>query len=464
MRRFLRSCVFLFSLSAAGILTIHSPAQLEKGYPLDEYADRVNEVVRIPGLAAFWDFTLREDSPERRFLARRGDGPAGWPLDAVNYVRDYWHRGRTASYEDFPCLGRGPFGEAVHFREESDTDFRPVLLLPRKAFHGSALDAGGTGQSVSMVVWMILEGGNHAIAGIWHEGTDLEQGEGQAAVVERGRRQYALFAGLAANDGAVAAHVSENGRNSFGDHYARNLAVTKRTLPAAPSAASAEALDNAWSTAGFIFDNEANTVTAYLNGEAGEFWIEDPLEHPFFQWPAKAWRQAQWHRIDGLQEGEDPEFPKDQYYEPPEGRPLRRKLIRRADNELIRELSYPYTRVRETWKRGVPSTQAASPQGGAANEWRLVDRELTALKGNPFWFGHDLYHPRSETEGGPFTIGRVIHSGRGVGARQYIGGVAVYRRALSPAEMRRLAGIGRERRSPEGRLLPLRASDPRPAP
>lgn len=422
-----------------------------------EYLRRVAVVRGVPGLAAFWDFTLREPGEGRRFLAYRGgsETPA-FPLDAVNYVRRFWNEGREAGYGDFPLLGRGPFGEAVRFLNERDPDFRPTLLLPRESFHGSPLDAGGPGQSVSMTVWLIREGGNHAIAGIWHEGTDLREGGNVATHVQAGRRQYALFAGLAANNGAVAAHVSENGRNSFGDRYARNLATTKRRIPTAPANATGEQLDAAWSVAGFVFDNARNTVTAYLNGEAEEFWIEDPLHHPFFQWPAKGWQQAQWSQMAGLQEGEDPQFPKDQYYEPPEGKPLKRKRVSRTDREMVWELTFPFTRVRETWRRAAKRNWDTAPPRDRGGKWERISRELVALKVNPFWFGHDLFHPATDAEGGPFTIGRVIHSGRSVGTQQYIGGVAVYHRALTDKEMKQLAGIGRVGRK-AGAIRLLRA-------
>lgn len=50
---------------------------------------------------------------------------------------------------------------------------------------------------MSVVVWAIRESGNHALAGIWHEGTDLKQKEtATVRKVQRGQRQYALFAGL----------------------------------------------------------------------------------------------------------------------------------------------------------------------------------------------------------------------------------------------------------------------------
>jgi hypothetical protein len=74
---------------------------------------------------------------------------------------------------------------------------------------------------------------------------------------------------------------------------------------------------------------------------------------------------------------------------------------------------------------------------------RTGDQELIALRANPYWFGHDLYAPANVEDGGPFTIGRVIHTGRNVGFTGYIGAVAVFSRALSAKEMKRLAEIAR---------------------
>ena len=44
-------------------------------------------------------------------------------------------------------------------------------------------------------------------------------------------------------------------------------------------------------------------------------------------------------------------------------------------------------------------------------------------------------------DGGPFTIGRVILSSRSVGFTSYLGGVAVFNRALSKKEKKQLATI-----------------------
>jgi hypothetical protein len=314
----------------------------------------------------------------------------------------------------------------VRFKAEEDRDFRPCLMVPRERLRGTGLDVSGPKRSVSMVVWLIRESGNHAIAGIWHEGTDLKVADG-ASRVERGQRQYALFAGLAAKDGAAAVHVSENGAASFGDRYARNLAVTPEVIPTVATDAPAGVLDTAWSVVGFSFDNAKNTVTAYLNGKASEYWIEDPAKHPFFQWPYKGWVQAELRRVPGLQEGEDPAFPADQFYEPPEKPLLSRTVVRESGEERVELRVFPFTKVRVTLHKDLRGKFTV-----------VAGRELVALKANPFWFRHDLYSPGRDA-GGPFTIGRVIHTSRSVGFTGWIGGVAVFGRALTARDMERLA-------------------------
>lgn len=324
-------------------------------------AARVAEVTRTRGFAALWDFTLR--TPDGRFAAHTPRRTrADLALDPVNYVRDFWNAGRPATLDDFPLAPEGPFGHAVLFRAEPDPDFRPLLLVPRARLHNSPIDIKGPRQSVTLIVWLRREAGNHALAGIWHEGTDLKDHQGPTpALVQRGMRQYALFAGLAANPGASAAHLSDNGASSFGDRYARHLSVTPDLLP-----------NNQWTAAAFVFDNRANTVTSYINGLAREHWIENPAQHPFYQHHARAFERGE--------------------YRPPSA----------------------FVRL--------------DPAG-----------RLAALRVNPYWFPHDLYTPATPAEGGPFTIGRVIHHGRSNGFTGAIGGVAVFRRALPEKDLRRLA-------------------------
>lgn len=406
-------------LAAAALLSLTLPGAKS------EREHRVSEVIRTPGLVAFWDFVKR-DAAGGRFDAHKSKNEThDFRLDASNYVRDYWNEGREAGYADIPLLGRGPFGQAIEIRNEKEADFRPCLVIPRSRLAGSGLDVKGPGRSVSMVAWVARRAGNHAIAGIWHEGTDLKGEAGLAQRVERGQRQYALFAGLGANEGASAVHVSDNGAKSFGDKYARNLAVTPEKLKTAATEAEA---DKAWSVMGFVFDNARDTVTAYLDGEANEYWIDEPQKHGFFKWPAKGWLQAGLRMTPGMQEGEEPDFPADQFYRPPETRLRTREVVERSADRRVELRTYEFTKVRVTVEK-------------VAGQWAETRRELAALKANPFWFGHDLWTP-DEGTGGPFTIGRVIHSSRSVGFAGWIGGVAVFGRALTAKEMRRLAKIG----------------------
>jgi len=131
-----------------------------------------------------------------------------------------------------------------------------------------------------------------------------------------------------------------------------------------------------------------------------------------------------------VQDGEDAAFPEAQFYEPPEQTPSRTEVAFQRDGERVEVQTFEYTRVRVTSRR---------EPGDAA--WRVASRELVALKANPFWFAHDLYAPAQPEDGGPFTIGRVIHTSRNVGFTGYIGGVAVFGRALKPAEMGALAAL-----------------------
>lgn len=419
------------ALLAAGLLTPLLLAQPNPPPPRQVYAQRLRQVTSVPGLAAFWDFVRREDaSPSARFTAHQPAGQAHpFALDVENYVLSFWQEGKPATYQDFPLLGRGPFGQAVRFQPQSDPTFRPMFLVPRARLHDTPLDVKGPGASVSMVVWLARESSTHAIAGIWHEGTDLHSLSPGIKRVEKGMRQYALFAGLAANPGASAAHVSENGAASFSDKYARNLSVTPDTIPTISPQAEPEEIDANWNTIGFVFNNQRNEVTSYRNGVAQEFWVENPGLHPFYKWAAKGWQQADRVRRQLPPSAEDAAYPPAQLYAPPEGKPLRIQRLSAAADQRVELHYFPYTKVRVTWRQ----------QG---KQWVVVNRELASLRVNPFYFPHDLYRPATPADGGPFTIGEFIHSSRSQGFIGYLGGVAVYRRALSQLEMRRLGQVG----------------------
>lgn len=380
-------------------------------------------ITNTPGLVAFWDFVKREPDGERRFTAHVPAGATNeYPLDAANYIKDYWGSGREATYADFPLLGRGPFGNAIRIVKESDPDFRPFLFVPRSRLHDTPLDIKGAGKSVSVVVWAIRESGNHALAGIWHEGTDLKQSEtASIAKVERGQRQYALFAGLN-KQGSACGHVSENGASSFLNKYALHKCNSADVSPEVPADSPAEVLDKSWQCFAMTFDHEKDELTGWLNGVSGDRWLDDPKKDKLISFAYNAYMQGHFAGLPGKQDGEDEAFPKDQYYNPPEGEPLSVKVLRDSADERVEVREYRYTKIEVTLRDG-----------------KEVARELVALRLNPWWYPHDLYSPKDAQSGGPFTIGRVIHSSRSVGFTGWIGGVAVFDRALTAEELKRIA-------------------------
>ena len=335
--------------------------------------------------------------------------------------------GREAVYGDFPMLGRGPFGNAIRIVREADPDFRPFLFVPRARLHDTPLDIKGAGKSVTVVVWAIRESGNHALAGIWHEGTDLKQSETASITkVERGQRQYALFAGLN-KEGSACGHVSENGGSSFLNKYALHKCNSAGVAPAVPADSPAEVLDASWQCFAMTFDHQKDELTGWLNGVAGDRWLDQPKSDKLITSACNAWLQAHLARLPGKQDGEDDSFPKDQYYNPPEGEPLSVKVLRESADERVELREHRYTKIEVTMRGG-----------------KEVACNLVALRLNPWWYPHDLYTPKDARSGGPFTIGRVIHSSRSVGFTGWIGGVAVFDRALGGEELQALAALRKD--------------------
>lgn len=388
-------------------------------------ADRISVVTNTSALVAFWDFVKREPGGEHRFTAHVPAGATNdYPLDAANYIKDYWGAGREATYADFPLLGRGPFGNAIRIVKETDPDFRPFLFVPRSRLHDTPLDIKGAGKSVTVVVWAIRESGNHALAGIWHEGTDLkEKTTTTIAKVERGQRQYALFAGLN-KQGSACGHVSENGASSFLNKYALHKCNSADLSPEVPADSPAEVLDKSWQCFAMTFDHEKDELTGWLNGVSGDRWLDNPKKDKLISYAYNAYMQGHYAKLPGKQDGEDETFPKDQYYNPPEGEPLSVKVLRESADDRVELREHRFTKIEVTLRGG-----------------KEVARDLVALRLNPWWYPHDLYTPKDAQSGGPFTIGRVIHSSRSVGFTGWIGGVAVFDRALSAEGLGKLSKV-----------------------
>jgi hypothetical protein len=421
--------LFASDLHAAdSIASSNSAGSTAQASKIASRTERVELVKNTRDCVAFWDFVKRETTGACRFTAHVPSGTDNdFALDAANYVKDFWGEGREATYADFPLLDRGPFGQAIQIRKEEDASFRPLLWIPRARLHNSGLDIKGKEKSVTIVVWAIRESGNHALAGIWHEGTDLKEKSTetiQKAV--RGQRQYALFAGLN-KPGSACGHVSENGASSFAYKYAMHKSNSMDISPTVPADAPPETLDSSWQTFAMTFDHTRQELTSWLNGKPSKRWESDIRTKipPVYN----AWLQGQLHQIPGIQPGEDPTFPPDQFYNPPENIPLASKVLSETAEEKTELLEYRYTRVKVTHKKNEEGI------------WTLQARDLAEVLLNPWWFPHSIYSPADDGSGGPFTIGRVIHSSRSVGFTGWIGGVAVFNRALTPSEIASLSQL-----------------------
>jgi hypothetical protein len=293
--------------------------------------------------------------------------------------------------------------------------------------HNTPLDIKGAGKSVTIVVWAIRESGNHALAGIWHEGIDLKQSETASITkVERGQRQYALLAGLN-KAGSACGHVSENGASSFLNKYALHKCNSEAQSPEVPAGSPAEVLDKSWRCFAMTFDHERDELTGWLNGVSSERWLDNPNADKLISAAYSAYMQGHYARTPEKESAEDATFPKDQYYSPPEAAPLSVKVLRESADERVELREHRFTRIEVTLRGG-----------------KEASRDLVALRLNPWWYPHDLYTPKDSTSGGPFTIGRVIHSSRSVGFTGWIGGVAVFDRALSSDEIQRLSALSRQ--------------------
>ena len=420
-------------MSMPRIITVLLLAPLVALPAADLTADRVATVMNTPGCVAFWDFVKREPDVPHRFTAHVPQGATNeYALDASNYVKDYWGKGREASYADFPLLGRGPFGQAIRIRKEEDATFRPFLFVPRARLHDSSIDIKGAGKSVTVVVWAIRESGGHALAGIWHEGTDVDHASKTGSQkAERGQRQYALFAGLERN-GSACGHVSENGAGSFLNHYAQHKCYSADISRTVPADSPSTKLDAAWQCFAMTFDSERQEITGWLDGKSGDRWQEDAKHDKGLSSRYNAWLQGYLRGLPGTHPhpGENPAFPKDQFYNPPEGKPLSVKVLSEAAEERIELREFAYTRVKVTLHKGTDG------------HFTETSRDLEALRMNPWWYPHAIYTPKDAQTGGPFTIGRVIHNGRSVGFTGWIGGVAVFNRALSAEELAKLTAVG----------------------
>ena len=75
-------------------------------------------------------------------------------------------------------------------------------------------------------------------------------------------------------------HVSENGASSFRNRYALHKCNSAAVSPAVPADALPETLDRSWQCFAMTLDHRRQELTGWLNGEAGDRWLDKPKADP----------------------------------------------------------------------------------------------------------------------------------------------------------------------------------------
>jgi hypothetical protein len=176
-----------------------------------------------------------------------------------------------------------------------------------------------------------------------------------------------------------------------------------------------------WQCFAMTLGHRKDELTGCLNGVSGHRWLDNPKTDNPISSAYKAYMQGHYAKLPGKQEGEEEAFPNDQHYNPPEGEPLGVRVIRESGDERVELCENRHTKIELTLRGG-----------------KEISRDLVALRLNPWWYPQDLHIPKDGVSGGPFAIGRVIHSSRSVGFTGWIGRVAVFDRALSSGKLLQL--------------------------
>ncbi len=91
------------------------------------------------------------------------------------------------------------------------------------------------------------------------------------------------------------------------------------SIPRNSADSATEVLDASWQCFAMTFDHEKQELTGWLNGSSGDRWLDNPRNDTLISYAHMAYMQGHYASLPGKQAGEDESFPKDQYYNPPEG-------------------------------------------------------------------------------------------------------------------------------------------------
>ena len=402
------------------------------------------KVLQTPSLVAFWDF--QETNANGNFVARsnlngavetglypvwlrRGEGdvaytPATWP----------------AQHSVITQNAGGPFGQGLNVNQQ-----KLYANVERASFADTPLDISGR-SPFTLAAWVKfpVHSHRHHIVGIWDEGSwNKYSGQRQYALFRTGRYGDRLFGHISAT--GASSYPQSNASNS---EFARIRALNGATLD-----------EGAWRLLAMTYDGDdaqssqdgVATVNSY---EQGEEWVEESVyprpDHYTALTNPKAFDWGVYHprrfvvKFRGYKVAETGVY---EHFARVDLKAAQRTIAYgvkavspNADAGGVYELKYRFERNGEAVAHGTGSFavrnsagQAVLPQALQVEEGDKVVLELLRDVPEGVWSVGGAI-TREIGAGAPFTFGRVL----GGGTQMTLGGVAMYNRALSAAELANL--------------------------
>ena len=407
------------------------------------------KVLQTSNLVAFWDF--QETNANGNFVARsnlngavetglypvwlrRGDAIDG---GGVGYTPATWP---DAQHSVIKANAGGPFGQGLNVDQTT-----LYASVNRASFADTPLDISGR-SPFTLAAWVKfpVNSHKHHIAGIWDEGSwNKYSGQRQYALFRIGRYGERLFGHISATGAATYPQS-----NASGSEYARIRALNGATLD-----------EGAWRLLAMTYNGDeaessqdgVATPNSYNNGEE---WVEESVyprpDHYTALTNPKAFDLGVFHprrfvvKFQGYKVAETGVY---EHFARVDLKAAQRTITYGvkavspgADAAGVYQLKYRFERNSQVLPNGEGSFsvtnsagQVVLPQALQVEDGDNVVLELLRDVPEGVWrLGSAV--TREIGAGAPFTFGRILKDG----TEMTLGGVAMYNRALSAAELANL--------------------------
>ena len=92
-------------------------------------------------------------------------------------------------------------------------------------------------------------------------------------------------------------------------------------------------------------DHEKDELTGWLNGISGDRWLDNPKKDNLLASAYNTYMQGHFSCTTEKESAEDVTFPRDQYYNPPEGEPLSVKVLSHSGKQRVELHEHRNTKI-----------------------------------------------------------------------------------------------------------------------